>query len=467
MARPIYEYTMGESGSIEVIKNQDGYDVIFTPPEEALPRGHDSEDGYKRRIAQMNLEKTAFTFFPFKGRGLYAMQPKYFGLTAITVEIQHYGANEVDIVDVEDIFANLPDVFIENYNYGLGFLKKYRHIASFIETVGAKHLYVMKHEPTSYDKESESMTINEKDLQTLQRTIDRITARASKVAFSTKHDVVAEILLEFIGQSSGNTVSMEKTNINKRITKNELRPLNEVSRQKQNEAVEIVTVNSRKMLQEQPGKLVKLRKDIDLVSLDELIKKFNEMLGDDLEEFYWQRLFEENPFILNMIFGIPIIKVRSHAYVGGRKIAGGGDKITDFLVKNSISNNAAIIEIKKPATRMLGAATYRQDVYGPSSELSGATNQLLDQIYKFQKNIASLKEESRLYDIETYSVVGVLVVGRSMTIVSERKSFELFRGNSKNIMIITFDELLEKLNQLRIFLGADDSYFLSSDELLF
>lgn len=325
----------------------------------------------------------------------------------------------------------------------------------------------MKRQPTSYNRESEVMTINEKDLRTLQKNIDKISARASKISLSTKHDVVTEILLEFIGRSRGYPVNLEKTNVNDRISKIALMPLNEVSSQRQKEAIEIVTANSKKILQEQPDKLVKLRNDIDLVTLDGLITKFTVMLKDDLEEFRWQRLFEENPFILNMAFGIPIIKVHRQAYVGGQKIAGGGDKITDFLVKNSISNNAAIIEIKKPATRLLGATTYRQDVYSPSSELSGAINQLLDQIYKFQKNIASLKEESGIYNIETYSVVGVLLIGRSLEIKSQRKSFELFRGNSKNIIIITFDELLEKLKQLRTFMLADNINYSGSEDLPF
>ena len=126
------------------------------------------------------------------------------------------------------------------------------------------------------------------------------------------------------------------------------------------------------------------------------------------------------------------------------------------MVKNSISNNAAIIEIKKPSTRLLGASTYRKDVHAPSTELSGATNQLLDQINKFQRSIATLKDESQMYDLESYSVVGVLVIGRSSQLQAERKSFELFRGNSKNITMLTFDELLEKLRQLKKFLGTED-----------
>lgn len=88
---------------------------------------------------------------------------------------------------------------------------------------------------------------------------------ASKISSSTKHDVVAEILLEFIGRSTGYPVNLEKTNVNGRISKIELMPLNEVSSQRQKEAIEIVTANSRTMMQEQPDKLVKLRNDIDLV----------------------------------------------------------------------------------------------------------------------------------------------------------------------------------------------------------
>ena len=94
-------------------------------------------------------------------------------------------------------------------------------------------------------------------------------------------------------------------------------------------------------------------------------------------------------------------------------------------------------------------------------------NQLLDQIYKFQKNIALLKEESEIYNIETYSVVGVLLVGRSVVIKNQRKCFELFRGNSKNVIIITFDELLEKLKQLTAFLKNDNSNYTRSEDLPF
>jgi len=79
-------------------------------------------------------------------------------------------------------------------------------------------------------------------------------------------------------------------------------------------------------------------------------------------------------------------------------------------------------------------------------------NQVMDQIYNFGKSIANIKENSRLNDLETYSVTGYLIMGRSVADVDQNKSFELFRGNSKNIQILTFDEMLTKLKFLLDFL---------------
>jgi hypothetical protein len=68
------------------------------------------------------------------------------------------------------------------------------------------------------------------------------------------------------------------------------------------------------------------------------------------------------------------------------------------------------------------------------------------------KDIARIKENSRIYDLETYAVHGILVIGTTPEGPDQQKSFELFRGNSKDITIITFDELLAKLKILHEFL---------------
>ena len=181
------------------------------------------------------------------------------------------------------------------------------------------------------------------------------------------------------------------------------------------------------------------------------------MLGDKLVESRWQDFFNENPFILTLAFGYPVIKVRDQASVGGRKLSGYGEKITDFLVKNSLTNNTAIFEIKTPQTPILNKQPFRDGVYTPSSDLSGSINQALDQKYQFQKQITQIKDNSRLYDIESYAVHCCLVIGRTPDGEERKKSFELFRRNSKDVEIVTFDELLEKLKQLGDFLRAAET----------
>ena len=192
------------------------------------------------------------------------------------------------------------------------------------------------------------------------------------------------------------------------------------------------------------------------MTLDALIERFEGMLGKKLDEGKWQAFFNANPFILNMAFGYPVIKVRDQASVGGRKLSGDGEKITDFLVKNSLTNNTAVFEIKTPQTQVLHKRPYRDGVYTPSADLSGSSNQALDQKYQFLKQVAQIKENSRLYDIESYAVHCCLVVGTTPEGEDQQKSFELFRRNSKDVEIVTFDELLEKLRQLAAFLRNAD-----------
>ena len=70
-----------------------------------------------------------------------------------------------------------------------------------------------------------------------------------------------------------------------------------------------------------------------------------------------------------------------------------------------------------------------------------------------QKNIAQIKEESRISDIETYSVHCVLIIGKVPDDFDKQKSFDMFRGNSKDVEIVTFDELLIKLKSLHSLLS--------------
>ncbi|MFN2576412.1 MAG: hypothetical protein ABR607_01845 [Pyrinomonadaceae bacterium] len=65
----------------------------------------------------------------------------------------------------------------------------------------------------------------------------------------------------------------------------------------------------------------------------------------------------ENSFVLEQVFSWPCSIVKDKAYVGGKNVTNTGGKIVDFLLKNRLTQNAALIEIKTPTTRFSGQST--------------------------------------------------------------------------------------------------------------
>ena len=212
----------------------------------------------------------------------------------------------------------------------------------------------------------------------------------------------------------------------------------------------------KSLAEAKPEKLASLRSDIELVNLEVLISRYETMMASRHKEPDWQTFLSENPFTLGLAFGYPIIVVQEQASVGGRKLSARGEKLADFLVKNSMTNNTAIIEIKTPQSKLLAKTPFRDGVFTPSSDLSGSINQVLDQKYQFQREISLIMDKSRIFDISPYSVHCCLIIGTMPNDEDQQKSFELFRGNSRDVQVITFDELLKKLKNLQDFLAAPE-----------
>ena len=84
----------------------------------------------------------------------------------------------------------------------------------------------------------------------------------------------------------------------------------------------------------------------------------------------------------------------------------------------------------------------------------GAINQALAQKNQFEKEVAQIKDNSGIRDMASYSVNCCLLIGKMPLTEDRQRSFELFRGNSKDVEIVTFNELLEKLKQFREFLES-------------
>lgn len=218
-------------------------------------------------------------------------------------------------------------------------------------------------------------------------------------------------------------------------------------------AVRTVIRSVDEIAQEDPVQLFELSEKIEVVSLEILIESMSKEMLKRHKEGFWQTYFLENPFVLKVLFGLPVVMYTSQASVGGMGLGRTGEKYADYLLEAGMSGNLAIVEIKTTETPLLTKDAYRPpSLYGPSVDLAGGVNQLLDQRVKLIKSIAQKKEDDGNYHVQAWTAPCILIMGMNPTELDQQRSFEIYRGSQRDVLVITFDELLAKLKALHEFL---------------
>lgn len=452
MARLLPEDFRPEDLNIEIKVELPSCAVVFYLPsfDELKEAGLDTSNPnqYKRKVALFNKQEGFISVFPIFTLPTHPnyLKQKYEQVDVISVAV------DFDLVpstkdDVVELLQLLPLGFIKDIRYGLGLTKEYHPIISAIQG-HTEHNCLAIDEKKTGDCDYECFYLNFNDYDEMRRCCNRITDRARKVARITK----AAATYNHIAYRLGAEQKPLPTD-NDAISKMLRIKITDTDKQV---AMSMVAEDKSVVKQTDSVTLAKLKSNIELVSLERLIGSYEDLLSKRTKEDAWQQLFNQNPFILSLAFGYPAIKISDQASVGGKRLTGSGEKITDYLIKNGITNNLAIIEIKKPSSALLNKTAYRGSVYCASTELTGSVTQVLDQCYQLQQNIAMIKSNNRIYDIESYAVHCILVIGEMPANEDKKKSFEIYRRNSKNVQIITFDELLLKLKQLHEFLSNND-----------
>ncbi len=449
-------------GSLLIEECHEGFNEIYFVPHPDMLKfaklDASAPEKYKTLLLNINITQNYLEFFPINTPPTSSdfLKHKYSTLKSIVLEGFDYDFPE-SIEEVKYLLEELPSGFVKDFDYGLGLIKELLPLIYTLEEFEVERLIIKdsKFENAEIDKEFKSYVMSYGQFETTRKGLGKVVRNARSASLKIRMAVAHNTLAYFLDDKNypQKPLTIQDTALARLVAKDVQNINVDLSKSDQSLTISLIEKNAKKIAKDQPEKLLSLREDIELVTLESLIIKYEEMLTKRLTENHWQKLFSDNPFILNMAFGYPIIKVQDQASVGGRTISGSGEKITDFLAKNSTTNNTAIIEIKTPQEKLTGKE-YRDSVYSPSVALSGSLNQALDQKYKLQKNIASIKESSRIYDVETYAVHCALIIGKIPVEVDRQKSFEMFRRNSKDVDIITFDELLEKLKQLFNFLSS-------------
>ena len=345
------------------------------------------------------------------------------------------------------ILDDLPSCFLKDYESGLGLAPPYKSIVTAIEALGdCDEMIVSGDRETGHD--GKHFYLATRDLETLRKDINRTSRHGQSAARSVNYASTYNLLATKLGKPVI-PVNFGRHPSRHRFTDELLHGKGSLSARDQDAVLDVLLNNAGTIAKNKAKRLTSLKESIELVTLDALIEHYAEMLSRKAQESQWQRFLSENAFILSLAFGYPVLRVQDQASVGGHRLSGDGTKIADFLVKNSMTDNSALVEVKTPQTPLLTSRPFRGGVYSPSGALVAAVNQVLDQKYHFEREIARIKVNSHIYDIESYAVRSCLVIGKVPSHDDKKKSFELYRGNSKNVDIITFDELFAKVQQLR------------------
>jgi len=214
-----------------------------------------------------------------------------------------------------------------------------------------------------------------------------------------------------------------------------------------------------------PSSLEKLNAAVGLQSLKTVLSTWKQNTGNANEEF-WQKTLTEHSFVLEQAFSWPTSIVKGKAYVGGKSVFNTGGNVVDFLMRNSLTQSAALIEIKTPSTDLLGSL-YRSDIYNVSSELSGSIMQILNYRNSLQEEFANLtKGQGDLFD--TFNPQCAVIIGNAGSELdhqSKTKSFELYRHQFPGLTIIPYDELFRKAeNLINLLENPIENVSLSTDD---
>ena len=185
---------------------------------------------------------------------------------------------------------------------------------------------------------------------------------------------------------------------------------------------------------------------VNIAKLKQVLSFLENNMGNDDEE-EWQKFFKGNQWVISQLFSYPATIFADKAYLGGKNSLNKDGKIVDFLYANDLSKNVALIEIKTPKTKLLGTI-YRTNIFAMSEDASGGINQLLRYKDTLLKDWKSVFDDGE--DVIAFNPSCILIIGNSQELTNKDKkaSFELWRSSLNGILVITFDELKQKIENL-------------------
>ncbi len=272
------------------------------------------------------------------------------------------------------------------------------------------------------------------------RTSVRTLSRMYQELFSRSKDIKVDILSDFFsiaypGQFKAKTTSSYSGGSLAKIIKPEI-----VSKMSPEDKDALNSFLPGYIAQESYSTVNLLKANAQIQTLEELAEGFKLEIGKGRSESWWQDYIKANILIIQQGYIKAIEKLN---------VALGGTKYPDFLLITHDSY-IDILEIKKPSTVLLkhdsGRDNYHWDV-----EMSRAiiqTENYIEQVSSSADKIRSFIKDKYKIDLKIVRPRGIILAGDTSTFENQKQKddFRLLTQAHKNILFVTYDEMLNRLN---------------------
>jgi hypothetical protein len=186
--------------------------------------------------------------------------------------------------------------------------------------------------------------------------------------------------------------------------------------------------------------LTEYKESIDSIALKEAISRYKLNYKNEVNESEWGKYLKQYLFLLDSKY-VKVIPELNVALATWRKVDFGLVDFQGFL---------DIYEIKKPTTNLLCSTTDRGNYYW-HTDMAKAIVQAEKYLYSCERKAADIAEAIKReydYNVKVIKPRAVLVAGHSTQFEGKNnmeEDFRILRSSLKNIEIILYDELYERL----------------------
>lgn len=401
----------------------------------------------ERKVLLARLSRSELVTFPLVSASFRDefLHPKYERIATIRIPGDWDVPSEIDGFD--EMLDELPVGFSRHARRGLGLRYEYRLIIEAIESATEATELVLADGDVAVLGGS-TFTLGRVRFERTRRALDAIVRRARQRSLQDRRILAFNEVVhradqgrfpkKFRQPQPGEI--FELVQLSSRETRR--------SESDRSAAADLVRRDAPQIAQENPRALMELRSEIERVTLGQLIDRFERLMARNPTEPVWQQFFESNPFVLSIAYPYPVMLVRGQAHVGGTRLDGRGESIADFLFRQRLTGGIAIFEIKTTQTPLLERRPFRGDLFGPNKLLCASISQVLDQRSELVMNFHSRAGDPGMEETHVGHVHCLVIAGRDPNTPQRRRSLDLFRNATKDVTVVTFDELLEKLRAI-------------------